>query len=85
MKLHAHKFGLAFGIIYAALFFIYGLTAAIFGYGKQMMDMIGDFYFGFGPTIPGAFAGAAWGFAIGYVFFALAAAIYNKLLGKTTT
>ncbi len=46
-----------------------------------MAEMIGSFYLGFGPTLGGALIGAVWGFAIGFVFFALAAWIYNKLVG----
>ena len=46
-----------------------------------MAEMIGSFYIGFGPTLGGALIGALWGFAVGFVFFALAASIYNRLVG----
>jgi hypothetical protein len=81
MKLHTAKFGLAFGIVYAVVFFLYGALAALFGWGGPMAEMIGSFYVGFGPTLGGALVGALWGFAVGFVFFALAAWIYNKLIG----
>jgi hypothetical protein len=81
MKLDAGKFGLAFGIVYAAIFFLYGMAAALFGWGGAMAEMIGSFYVGFGPTVGGAVIGALWGLAVGFVFFALAAWIYNKLVG----
>ncbi len=81
MKLEAVKFGVAFGIIYAAIFFLYGLAAALFGVGGEMMDMIGKMYVGFGPSLPGALAGAVWGLGIGFFFFWLAALIYNRLVG----
>jgi hypothetical protein len=81
MKLHTAKFGLAFGIVYAVVFFLYGALAALFGWGGPMAEMIGSFYVGFGPTIGGALVGALCGFAVGFVFFAVAAWIYNKLVG----
>ncbi len=81
MKLDAVKFGIAFGIIYAAVFFLYGMVAALFGVGKEMMKMIGTFYGGFGASFLGALAGAAWGLIIGFVFFWLAGLIYNRLVG----
>jgi hypothetical protein len=46
-----------------------------------MAEMIGGFYLGFGPTLGGALMGALWGFAVGFGFFALAASIYNRLVG----
>jgi hypothetical protein len=81
MKLHTAKFGIAFGIVYAVVFFLYGALAALFGWGSAMAEMIGSFYVGFGPTLGGALAGALWGFAVGFVFFAVAAWIYNRLVG----
>ncbi len=81
MKIDVLKFGIAFGLVYAVVFFLYGLVGALFGVGVKFAEMIGEFYAGFGPTIAGAFAGALWGFGVGFVFFALAAAIYNRLLG----
>ena len=81
MKLHATKFGLAFGIVYAMVFFLYGAVAAFLGWGGAMAEMIGSFYIGFGPTLGGALIGALWGFAVGFGFFALAASIYNRLVG----
>ena len=80
MKLDAVKFGIAFGIIYAAVFFLYGMVAALFGWGGEFIEMIGKFYIGFGASFLGALAGAAWGLVIGFVFFWLAGLIYNRLL-----
>ena len=80
MKLHASKFAIAFGIVYAVVFFLWGLLAALFGWGA-MAEMIGSFYVGFGPSLGGPVIGALWGFAVGFGFFALAAWIYNRLVG----
>lgn len=82
MKLDAMKFGLAMGIVYALVFFVYGIVAALTGLGAEMMRLIGGFYVGAGPSMGGAAVGALWGFGIGFVFFGLAAWIYNRLLEK---
>ncbi len=82
MKLHAVKFGVAFGVIYAVIFLVCGLAGALFGWGGEFMKLVGDFYVGFEPTLVGAVIGAAWGFAIGFVFFGLGAWVYNVLLGR---
>ena len=81
MKINALKFGFAFGLVYAVIFFLYGMASALFGVGVKFAEMIGEFYAGFGPTIGGAVVGVFWGFGVGFVFFALAAAIYNRLIG----
>ena len=82
MKIDAAKFGIAFGIVYAVVFFLYGAVAALFGWGAEMAALIGSFYPGFGPTYGGALIGAVWGFVVGFVFFALGAWIYNRLIGR---
>lgn len=82
MKLDAGKFGLAAGVIYGAMFFLYALLGALFGWGGEMLRMLGDFYPGVSPTLPGAVIGAAWGFGVGFFFFALLAWIYNRLVGR---
>lgn len=83
MRLHAGKLGLAFGIVYALIFFLYGIVAALFGWGIELVDMIGGLYVGFGATIGGAVIGAIWGIFVGFVFFGLAGAIYNALVGSS--
>ena len=82
MKLDAVKFGIAFGIIYALIFFVYALVAALFGVGGEMIKLIGSLYLGVSASFLGAIAGAIWGFAIGFFFFWLGAEIYNRLLAR---
>ena len=53
------------------------------GWGAEFAAMIGSFYAGFGPTIAGALIGAIWGFTVGFVFFALAAWLYNLLINAS--
>ena len=83
MRIQVAQFGIAFGIIYAVVFFLYGLLAALFGWGTAFAEMVGSFYIGFGPTLGGALIGAVWGFVIGFAFFAAAASLYNLLLRRS--
>ena len=82
MRIKAVPFGIAFGGVYAAVFFLYGVLAALFGWGTALAEIIGSFYAGFGPTLGGALIGAVWGFVVGFVFFALGATLYNMLAGE---
>jgi hypothetical protein len=81
MKLNPVKFGIAFGIVYAAIFFLYAILAAQFGWGGEIIELTGSLYFGFGPSFVGALVGVVWGLALGFIFFGGAAWIYNRLLG----
>ena len=83
MRIQVAQFGNAFGIVYAVVFFLYGLLAALFGWGTAFAEMVGSFYIGFGPTLGGALIGAVWGFVIGFAFFAAAASLYNLLLRRS--
>ena len=80
MRIQALPFGIAFGVVYAGVFFLYGFMAALFGWGAALAEIVGSFYVGFGPTLGGAMIGAVWGFAVGFVFFALGAWLYNMLI-----
>jgi len=80
MRIRPAQFGIAFGVVYAVVFFLYGALAALFGWGAAFAELIGSFYVGFGPTLVGALIGAVWGFVIGFVFFALGAWLYNRLV-----
>jgi hypothetical protein len=72
MKLDVSKFGILRCRLCAGVFFLDGVAVALFGWRGAMAEMIGSFYLGFGPTLGGALIGTLWGFAVGFVFFALA-------------
>jgi hypothetical protein len=80
MKLHAVKFGLAWGIFYAFFLLVIGLLTAYSNWGAQIAELYSSFFFGFGPSLVGALVGAVWGFVIGFVFGGVVAWLYNALL-----
>jgi hypothetical protein len=82
MRIQPVPFGLAFGIVYAVVFFVYGILAALFGWGAAFAEMLSSFYPGFAPTPGGALIGAVWGFVVGFVFFALGAWLYDLFIGE---
>lgn len=79
-KLAVATFGLAFGIIWALGAFLLGMMAALSGWGIAIVEVLSTLYIGYSPTFVGSIAGAVWGFADGFVFAALVAWLYNRLL-----
>ena len=79
-KLAVATFGLAFGIMWALAMFLLGLMAALNGWGGTIVEVFSSLYIGYGPSFVGSIAGAVWGFVDGFVFAALVAWLYNRLL-----
>ncbi len=79
-RLAVVSFGLAFGIIWALGAFLLGIMAAFSGWGISIVEVLSSLYIGYSPTFIGSIAGAVWGFADGFVFAALVAWLYNRLL-----
>lgn len=81
MKLHAVKFGLAIGIVWAAVSFIVGLTAMWWGWCDAWLEVMASIYIGYSATVLGAFIGLVWAFVDAFVGGFLVAWLYNKLVG----
>ncbi len=79
-QLHIVKLGTAFGIAWAFFTMLAGLTSALWGWGVEFIELLGTVYAGYGPTLAGSLVGAVWGFANGFLWGAIIAWIYNKLL-----
>lgn len=80
--LNVINFGLAIGIVTGIYIFFAGLISWKFAWGMPMVQMMGSWYRGFGPTMGGSLIGAIWGFADGFILGAVIAWIYNKLNSK---
>ena len=79
--LHAVKFGLAGGIVWAIV--VMGLTiAGIYGYFLEFNALIISIYgfLGYAISVTGVLIGAVCGFVDGFIGFWLLAVIYNKLI-----
>jgi len=80
MKLNAHKFALAAGILWAIAMFVFTWIAVGTGYLGDFLNIIAGVYPGYSVTAGGSFLGLVYGFIDGYVGCWLFAALYNKLL-----
>ncbi len=74
------SFGVALGVTWAIFVFALGIVAALFGWGVFVAEALSSLYIGFGPTFPGAIAGAVWAFVNGFVAGVLIAWFYNRFL-----
>lgn len=79
-RLCAFSFGLAFGITDGLLMMLFAWAGAFFHYGIPMIKTMGEFYYGYAPTVMGGLFGGLWGLLIGFVFGFILAAIYNFCL-----
>ena len=77
-KLDVKALGLSLGITWGVSVALMGLICMISGWGSSFVGAIGNFYFGYKPTIIGCLIGGIWGFfdmGIGGVIIAW---LYNK-------
>lgn len=80
MKLSVRAMAMACGFTSGFGVLLLGLTAAILGWGVEMVEIISNLYLGMGPTAVGVVVGAIWAFIDGFIFGAIFAAIYNKFV-----
>jgi len=78
MKLQPFALGVAVGVMWAAYVFFAGIFA-MFEWGVAMVNALGSFYLGYGPSFLGAVIGALWAFVDGLVAGAVIAWIYNAV------
>ncbi len=68
--------GIAIGVLWA-LYVFFAALFAMFGWGAALVETLGSFYVGYGPSIAGAIIGAIWAFVDGFVAGVVIAWIYN--------
>jgi hypothetical protein len=65
-------FGLSLSVLMGVSMFVLGVIAAVTGYYDGAVRTVSLFYFGYAPTLGGAFAGGLWAFidffCAGYAF-----------------
>lgn len=76
-KLNVINFGIAFGFVVGAYFFMIGLFAAYFGIGAGIVTQMESFYIGYNASLLGSVAGGLWGLVDGFIGGVLIAYIYN--------
>lgn len=78
MTLNPKALGLAFGVLGALSMFFLGLAATFFGWGTDLISLIGTVYIGYDASLVGSVMGGVWGFVEGFVCGFVAAWLYNK-------
>lgn len=79
MKLDIKKLSLAVGITWALFVVSIGWTAALLGWGDQIVTTMASLYKGFDATFLGGLIGGIWGLVDGLLFGALTAYFYNMI------
>lgn len=70
--------GIAVGLLWSFYIFFCGIVA-IFGWGLELVKVMSSLYIGYEASILGAFIGALWAFADGYIAGLIVGWIYNRI------
>ncbi|HUY69359.1 MAG TPA: bacteriophage holin [Alphaproteobacteria bacterium] len=70
--------GVAIGVVWALYVLGAGLCA-MWGWGVDLVNVLGSLYVGYKASIPGAIIGGVWAFADGFVAGVVIAWVYNKV------
>jgi hypothetical protein len=73
------RFGLALGLTKGIGMLALGVLATYFGWGVEVVYLLGTVYSGYEPTLLGSFMGAGWAVADGFICGALFAWFYNRV------
>jgi hypothetical protein len=76
-KLNPLALGLSMGVVYALSLFLVAMVATHWDYGYELIELMENFYPGYGVGLVPSLIGAAWGLLEGTVFGFLMAVFYN--------
>ncbi|PSP80501.1 membrane-associated protein [Halobacteriales archaeon QS_1_68_20] len=79
IRLNVPSFAAAFGAMWSVFMLYAGLAATADAGTSFVVEAIAPVYPGFGPTMIGSVAGAAWGFLDGAIKGAILAVVYNGI------
>ena len=77
--INAKNFGLAGGILWGGIMFLFTLFSSLTGYGFNWLNIWLEVHPFYAVTLFGSLLGLFWGFIDGFMFFFLLGWIYNKL------
>lgn len=81
LPLHKRALGLAFGLVGGALLFVATVFALlVLGGDPTGLELLGEYFYGYEITWPGAFIGFFWGFVTCFVFAWFAAFVRNLVI-----
>lgn len=76
--------GIAIGALWSFYVFFIGISA-MFGWGNALVTLLSSLYIGFQASVLGAFIGAVWAFADGFIAGIVIAWVYNKVSDSSTS
>ncbi len=80
-RLSPARLGFAFGLLGGLDLLLLGWAGWVWGFAAPFINILGSAYLGYSPTFLGGIVGGIWGFIDFFIFFWLAALIYNCTLG----
>lgn len=72
-------FGLAIGVTWGLGVFVMGIAGALFGWGDQLIQVLGSAYIGYSASFWGAIIGGIWALVDGFIAGVIIAWLYNML------
>jgi hypothetical protein len=84
LRLNAQAWGLSFGFLFGLGLFAATLFLVLRG-GENVgahIRLLGVYFPGYGPTVPGAFIGFIYAFVVGYVGGRLIGHVYNGITDR---
>lgn len=82
MRLNTSAFGIGGGSIAATAVFVLTFLLLVRGFGGTRV-LAESFLFGYSVSVAGAFIGAMWAYAYGFVFGVLFAFVYNLAIAPS--
>lgn len=79
-RLQVLSFGLALGLLWGVSVLLIGLSAMWYGWGAEMVKLIGAIYLGYQATWLGSLVGGLWGFLDAFLGGVIFAVLYNLFL-----
>lgn len=79
-KLDAKAFGIAFGLVAAAVMLILGTINVLFYWAESYRRVVNILYFGYQPTLVGVILGSIWAFVYAFVLGLSFARLYNHIV-----
>lgn len=77
MQLNTKAFTLACGLLWGLCVFLLTWWLIFFGGKTEIMEWLGDFYFGYAVTPTGSLIGLGWGLVDGALAGLIFSAVYN--------
>jgi hypothetical protein len=76
-KVNEIALALALGLLYGAIFLVFGLLSTATGWASEALRVHSGFFPGWGPTVIGSIIGAVWGIIFGGVSGYVLGILYN--------